>query len=79
MRLAAAAHLHNLPISLVAVISAGSNNGGLAPQILATLGRVGAHVLAFAQGASSAHVSFLLPEPEVDSVVRGLHHDLRLA
>ena len=68
-----------LPISLVAVISASSNNGGLAPQILATLGRLGAHVLALAQGASSAHVSFLLPEAEVDAVVRGLHHDVRLA
>ncbi|MBS1968366.1 MAG: aspartate kinase, partial [Chloroflexi bacterium SZAS-1] len=67
-----------LPIGLVAVISA-ARNSGLAPQTLATLGRVGAHVLALAQGATSAHLSFVLPEPEIDAVVRALHHDLKLA
>ncbi len=66
------------PIGLVAVISA-SDNGHLTPQTLTSLGRTGAHVLALAQGASSKHLSFILPEGEVDAVVKALHYDLRLA
>lgn len=66
------------PIGLVALISATSNSQ-LAPQTLATLGRVGAHVLALARGTTSAHLSFVLPDSEVDAVVQALHHDLKLA
>jgi aspartate kinase len=65
------------PVALVAVISA-PNGDGLAPSTLATLGRAGAHVLALAQAAASYHISFILPEAEVDSVVRALHTDLGL-
>jgi aspartate kinase len=66
------------PIALVAVVSA-SNGDGLMPRTLAALGRVGAHVLALAQSTSSYHISFMLPEAEVDTVVRMLHADLGLA
>lgn len=65
------------PIGLVAVISASGN--GLAPQALTTLGRTGAHVLALTQGTSTKHLSIILPENEVDAVVKALHHDLGLA
>ncbi len=43
------------------------------------LGRAGAHILALAQSTSSYHISFMLPEAEVDTVVRMLHADLGLA
>ena len=66
------------PVALVAVISA-PNGDGLAPRTLAALGRAGAHVLALAQGTASYHISFILPEAEVDDVVRALHRDLGLA
>lgn len=63
-------------VALVALISA-SNGYDLMPRTLAALGRSGAHVLALAQGAT--HISFLLPEREVDVVVRMVHQDLELA
>jgi aspartate kinase len=66
------------PVALVAVISA-PNGDGLAPRTLTALGRAGAHVLALAQSTASYHISFILPEAEVDSVVRALHADLGLA
>jgi aspartate kinase len=66
------------PVALVAVISAPGGDG-LAPRTLAALGRAGAHVLALAQGTASYHISFILPEAEVDAVVRTLHRDLGLA
>jgi hypothetical protein len=51
----------------VAVISAPGGDG-LAPHAgLAQPG--GAHVLALAQGTASYHISFILPEAEVDAVV----------
>ena len=65
-------------IALVAVISAPGGDG-LAPRTLASLGRAGAHVLALAQGTASYHISFILPEAEVDAVVTALHRDLGLA
>ncbi|HJZ45602.1 MAG TPA: aspartate kinase, partial [Roseiflexaceae bacterium] len=65
------------PVALVAVISA-PNGESLAPRTLAALGRAGAHVLALAQGTASYHISFILPEAEVDRVVRTLHADLGL-
>lgn len=69
---------YGAPIGLVAIISA-AGNGRLAPIVLGTLGRVGAHVLSLAQGTSSAHLSIVLPEAEVERVVRALHSDLGLA
>ena len=66
------------PVALVAVISAPGGDG-LAPRTLATLGQAGAHVLALAQGTSSYHISFILPESQVNSVVKALHRDLGLA
>jgi aspartate kinase len=63
------------PIGLVAVISA-SGNALLTPRTLFALGRTGAHVLALAQGTSSKHLSFILPEDEIDAVVQALHGDL---
>ncbi|HEX9372342.1 MAG TPA: aspartate kinase [Roseiflexaceae bacterium] len=66
------------PVALVAVISAPGGDG-LAPRTLAALGRAGAHVLALAQGTASYHISFILPEAEVDRVVKVLHDDLGLA
>ena len=66
------------PIALVAVISA-SNGDNLMPRTLSALGRAGAHVQALAQSTSSYHISFMLPEAEVDTVVRTLHADLGLA
>jgi len=66
------------PIALVAVIST-SNSDNLMPRTLSVLGRAGAHVLALAQSTSSYHISFILPEAEVDTVVRMLHADLGLA
>jgi aspartate kinase len=66
------------PVALVAVISAPGGDG-LAPRTLAALGGAGAHVLALAQGTSSFHISFILPEPEVEGVVRVLHRELGLA
>jgi aspartate kinase len=65
-------------VALVAVISA-PNGDGLAPRTLAALGRAGAHVLALAQGTASYHISFILPDAEVEGVVRALHRDLGLA
>ena len=65
-------------IGLVAIISS-AGNGSLAPATMATLGRVGAHVLALAQGTSSSHLSLVLPDTEIDAVVQALHHDLGLA
>ena len=56
------------PIALVAVISA-SNGDGLVPRTLSALGRAGRTFCAGAKH-SSYHISFILPEAEVDSVVR---------
>jgi hypothetical protein len=69
---------NDAPIALVAVISA-SNGDNLVPRTLSALGRAGAHILALAQSTSSYHISFMLPEAEVDTVVRTLHADLGLA
>jgi aspartate kinase len=65
-------------VALVAVISAPSGDG-LAPRTLAALGRAGAHVFALAQGTASYHISFILPDAEVEGVVRALHRELGLA
>ena len=55
------------------------NGDNLVPRTLSALGRAGAHILALAQSTSSHHISFMLPEAEVDTVVRTLHADLGLA
>lgn len=66
------------PVALVAIISA-ADSESLSPRVLAALGRSRAHVISFAQATVSFHVTFTLPEAEVDEVVRVLHHDLGLA
>ena len=65
------------PVALVSVISTTSST--LMPLVLTALGQADAHVLALAQSSTSFHISFILPESEVQHVVRTLHRDLRLA
>lgn len=65
-------------VALIAVISA-ADSDELMPLTLLALGRAQAHVLALGRGADSPHISFLLPDTEVDAVVRALHEELRLA
>lgn len=64
-------------VALVAVISA-PNAIGLAPRTLAALGHAGAHVLSLAQGTATYHLSFTLPDAEVEHVVQVLHRELGL-
>jgi aspartate kinase len=65
------------PVALVTVISA-PNGNDLAPHILAALGRAGAHIISLAQSTASAHVSFILPDAEMNGAVRVLHRELGL-
>jgi aspartate kinase len=64
------------PVGLVALITTPSAEL-LLPRVLSSLGRAGAQIYSLARGA--AHISFLLPESQLDSVVRTLHADLGLA
>jgi aspartate kinase len=66
------------PVALIAVISA-TDNHDLMPHTLAALGSAGAHVMALSRGATSPHISFVLPDEEVDVVVQALHEKFRLA
>jgi aspartate kinase len=66
------------PVALIAVISA-TENHDLMPHTLAALGSAGAHVMALSRGATSPHISFVLPDEEVDVVVQALHEKFRLA
>jgi aspartate kinase len=65
------------PVALVAIIS--TPHSDLEPRALASLGRSGAHVLTLTRASRGSHLSFMLPENEVDAVVRILHQDLGLA
>lgn len=66
------------PVALVAIVST-LDNTAVMPRALASLGRSEAHLLSLVQSANAAHLSLLLPESEVDHVVRALHADLGLA
>ncbi|HMP40520.1 MAG TPA: aspartate kinase [Roseiflexaceae bacterium] len=66
------------PVALVAVIST-PDSDDLVAKTLASLAGARAHVLSLAHGVASSHISFTLPEREVDAVVRTLHRDLELA
>ncbi|GIW02109.1 aspartate kinase [Roseiflexus sp.] len=65
------------PVALVAVLSA-PGSAYLAPRALASLARVQATVLAMVHGNASRHLSFIVPEEEMGSVVRALHRDLMM-
>ncbi len=64
------------PVAFVAVVGAGGAD--LIPTTLMSLGRSGAHTLYLAQGSASASVVCILPEAQVELVVRQLHADLEL-
>jgi aspartate kinase len=66
------------PVGLIAVIST-PDSEYLVAKALASLGGTRANVLSLAHGVATAHISFTLPEREVDTVVRALHRDLELS
>ncbi len=63
------------PVALVAALSA-PGSVDLAPRALAALARAHATVLAMVHGNASHHLSFIVPEEEMQSVVRALHREL---
>jgi aspartate kinase len=64
------------PVAMIAMISAPGGEP-LMPRVLAALGRAEAQVLTLAR--SGAHITLLLPEEQLERVVRTLHADLGLA
>jgi aspartate kinase len=64
------------PVGMVALITT-SGNDALISRMLTSLGRANASILTLAH--TGTHISMLLPEHQVDAVVRTLHHDLGLA
>jgi aspartokinase len=61
---------------MVALITTPGNDA-LISRLLSSLGRANASILTLAH--TGTHISMLLPEQQVDTVVRTLHHDLGLA
>jgi aspartate kinase len=64
-------------VGLLIVICAQASEA-IAPRALASLARVGAHVLALARGVRAPHLSLLLPDAEIAAAVRTLHQELGL-
>ncbi len=64
------------PVGMVALITTPGNDA-LTARMLTSLGRANASILTLTHAGT--HISFLLPEHQVDTVVRALHHDLGLA
>ncbi len=66
-------------VATVSVVGApGQDRPGIVPQAFAALGRHGARVTLVAQAASEYNVTFVVPESQVDDVVRFIHRELGL-
>jgi aspartokinase len=78
-----ASNLHTLGVKeQVATVSVvgfpGWSESGIVSHAFTALGRHGTRVIAVAQAGSGYSVSFCIPEEQVASTVRFLHHELGL-
>jgi aspartate kinase len=63
------------PVGLVALVAT-TTASGLMPKVLTALGRAGAEIYSLARG--TGHISILLPESQIEPIVRALHAELAL-
>lgn len=64
-------------VGTISVVGAAGRDGAaIVPKTFAALGRLDAQIVSVAQSASEYHVSVVVPEEQVDDVVRFIHREL---